>query len=245
MPRISRAVAVGYPHHLTQRGNYRQTVFAKAEDYGHYLELLGHYAQRHDLEIWAYCLMPNHVHLVGVPQAEDSLAKVFHCVHMLYSQYVNRKTEAAGPLWQGRFYSCVLDDAHVYAAVRYGELNPVRSGLADMAEAYPWSSAKSHVAGTADPVLRGKCFLTERIADWRRYLGEATDTPAQERLLKATKTGRPCGSEEFVATLETVLNRSFAIRPCGRHRLGWAAGRPEGEEKFSLGMAEAGPEAQK
>jgi putative transposase len=156
MSRISRAVAVGYPHHLTQRGNYRQTVFAEAADYGHYLELLGHYAQRHDLEIWAYCLMPNTCAPGRVPQAEDSLAKVFHSVHMLYSQYVNRKAQAAGHLWQGRFYSCVLDEAHVVAAVRYVELNPVRSGLADTAEAYPWSSAMSHVASTADPVLRGE-----------------------------------------------------------------------------------------
>ncbi len=103
MSRISRAVAVGYPHHITQRGNYRQTVFAGTADYEHYLELLERYARRHGLDIWAYCLMPNHVHIVGVPSAEDSMASVFRTVHMLYAQYFNRKSNVAGHLWQGGF----------------------------------------------------------------------------------------------------------------------------------------------
>lgn len=104
MPRMSRAIAVGYPHHITQRGNYRQRVFTEAEDYAHYLELLSQYTRQHNLEIWAYCLMPNHVYMVGVPGTNDALASVFRTVHMLYSQYYNRKTSAVGHLWQGRYY---------------------------------------------------------------------------------------------------------------------------------------------
>jgi len=216
MPRISRAIAVGYPHHITQRGNYRQTVFAVAEDYAHYLELLNQYARRHSLEIWAYCLMPNHVHIVAVPGADDSLVSVFRTVHMLYSQYYNRKSSAVGHLWQGRYYSCALDETHVHAAVRYVEMNPVRAGIVASVEDYPWSSAKSHLTGIADPILSGRCFLVETIRDWKQYLAEAPDQVAGTKLIKSTKTGRPCGEANFVKQLEALLCRRFATLPPGR-----------------------------
>jgi len=216
MPRISRAIAVGYPHHITQRGNYRQTVFSEADDYARYLELLALYSRRHNLDIWAYCLMPNHVHIVGVPGAEDSLASVFRTVHMMYSQHFNHKANAVGHLWQGRYYSCALDERHVYAAVRYVELNPVRAGLAFSALEYPWSSAKSHLTGVADGVLSGLCFLDETVRDWKEYLQEPPDAEAQTGLFKATRTGRPCGDKEFVAQLEDRLGRRFVPLPCGR-----------------------------
>jgi len=216
MPRISRAIAAGCPHHITQRGNYRQAVFTEAEDYAHYLELLVLYARRHDFQIWAYCLMPNHVHIVGVPGAEESLSSVFRTVHMMYSQYFNHKAKAVGHLWQGRFYSCALDERHAYAAVRYVELNPVRAGLAVSAQDYPWSSANSHVSGVADRVLSGLCFLDERISDWRAYLQESPDAEAQASLFKSTRTGRPCGTEDFIAQLEDRLGRGFVAHPPGR-----------------------------
>ena len=216
MPRMSRAIAVGYPHHVTQRGNYRQTVFGETEDYARYLELLTQYSRRHNLEIWAYCLMPNHVHIVGVPGAEDSLVSVFRTVHMLYSQYFNHKANAVGHLWQGRFYSCALDERHVFAAVRYVELNPVRAGLAASAHDYPWSSAKSHVSGIADGVLYGRCFLDETVRNWKEYLLAPPDAEAQDGLFKSTKTGRPCGGNDFVAQVEDILGRRFTTRPAGR-----------------------------
>jgi putative transposase len=216
MPRISRAVAVGYPHHITQRGNYRQTVFAVAEDYRRYLAWLAQYAGQNNLEIWAYCLMPNHVHIVGVPRTDDALASVFRTVHMQYSQYYNRKNNAVGHLWQGRYYSCALDEPHVHAAVRYVEMNPVRAGIVAAAEDYLWSSAKSHVTGIADPVLSGNCFLAETIGDWKQYLAEASNPAAGTRLIKSTKTGRPCGEDAFVTRLETLLCRRFATLPPGR-----------------------------
>lgn len=123
MPRIARAVAVGFPHHITQRGNYRQTVFEKNDDYSVYLDWLKNYSDKYSLKIWAYCLMSNHVHFVVVPQENDSMARTFNTLHMRYSQYMNKKHEAAGHLWQGRFYSCVLDERHLYACMRYVENN--------------------------------------------------------------------------------------------------------------------------
>ena len=121
MPRISRAVAEGYPHHITQRGNYGQSVFESEEDYLHYLEWLKKYCQEYSLKIWAYCLMSNHIHFIAVPMREDSLARTFNTLHMRYAQYFNQKKNKKGHLWQGRFYSSILDERHLYTAVRYIE----------------------------------------------------------------------------------------------------------------------------
>jgi len=135
---------------------------------------------------------------------------------MLYSQCYNRKTDAVGHLWQGRYYSCALDEPHVHAAFRYVEMNPVRAGIVAAAEDYQWSSAKSHVTGIADPVLSGRCFLVETIRDWKEYLAEAPNQAAGTKLIKSTKTGRPCGEDDFVTRLEALLGRRFATLPPGR-----------------------------
>lgn len=216
MPRVSRAVAIGHPHHITQRGNYRQAVFAEKGDYVRYLELLADFCPKYDLDIWAYCLMPNHIHMVAVPGRQESLARLFNTVHMLYAQYFNRKRDATGHLWQGRFFSCVLDERHLYAAVRYVEMNPVRGGIVPVPQDYPWSSAKAHVTGVHDPVMSARCFLTETIGDWARYLGTDSDQEAMESVIKATKIGRPCGGDDFVKQMEQCLNRPLTARRPGR-----------------------------
>lgn len=221
MPRIARAIAAGYPHHVTQRGNYRQTVFSDAADYAKYLDFLSQYAPPCDLEIWAYCLMPNHVHLVCVPQQPDSLARTLHTVHMKYARYFNSKRDAIGHLWQGRFFSCALDERHLYAAVRYVERNPVRRGLVSAPDDYLWSSAKAHIAGETNPVLSGHCFLTETVTNWRQYLepGPEPDSKEEATVIKATLTGRPCGGEDFIKGVEERLGRKLTPRPRGRPRI--------------------------
>lgn len=128
MPRIERLVLPGYPHHVTQRGNYQQTVFKTKEDYDFYMNLLKKYANEHSLSVIAFCLMPNHVHFICIPGNEDSLADTFKITHMIYAQYLNKKNNIKGHLWQGRFFSSILDERHLYAAVRYVENNPVRAG---------------------------------------------------------------------------------------------------------------------
>jgi putative transposase len=231
MPRRSRAIAVGYPHHITQRGNYRQTVFAVADDYTRYMEWLARYSRKYGLDIWAYCLMPNHVHFVGVPGLADSLSRTFNTVHMQYAQYYNQKMETKGHLWQGRFFSCVLDERHAYAAVRYVELNPVRGSLVASPEQYPWSSAKSHITGTFDPALSGQCFLAETVKDWGRYLKDDEDQDAQKKVIKATSSGHPCGTEDFIRQMEGQLGRRFIPRPAGRPRGSIKAEKKRGAER--------------
>jgi putative transposase len=188
----------------------------EANDYTHYLHWLTKFAPKCGLEIWAYCLMPNHIHLIGVPRQADSLSRTLQTVHMQYARYFNGKRKEVGHLWQGRFFSCAMDERHVSAAVRYVELNPVRGGLVESPYDYPWSSAKSHVSGAKDAVLSGPCFLTETMADWRQYLGMAQDAEAEAAVVKATNTGRPCGRADFVQQIEQQLGRKLTFLPRGR-----------------------------
>jgi len=134
MPRIARAVAVGLPHHVTQRGNYGQDVFLCDADREAYLAWLADYAGRFGVKILAWCLMTNHVHFVAVPRREDSLARTFNATHMRHAHRMNRKSGLTGHLWQGRFFSCALGGRHLMTCARYIEQNPVRAGLA----AEPW-----------------------------------------------------------------------------------------------------------
>lgn len=218
MPRIARAVAVGIPHHITQRGNYRQIVFETDDDYRQYLEWLNYYSEKYSLKIWAYCLMSNHVHFVAVPEDQESMARTFNTLHMRYAQYFNAKQEGKGHLWQGRYYSCALDERHLHAAVRYIENNPVRAKMASRADGYKWSSAKSHVKEVSDAVLEKGCYLTERIKDWAAYLEEREDDTLVQAIRENTKTGRPCGDEKFIHKIEQVVGRKLVALPRGRPR---------------------------
>src|ERR1035438_1033163 len=124
MPRIARLVIPGQPHYVTQRGARRQPTFFGDDDYRLYLDLLADRCERYGVAIWAWCLMPNHVHLVAVPSDEGSLAAALGRTHQAYTTRVNAREGCAGYLWQGRFGSFVLDDEHLFRAARYVELNP-------------------------------------------------------------------------------------------------------------------------
>ncbi|MCL5023887.1 MAG: transposase [Nitrospirae bacterium] len=219
MPRISRAIAIGQPHHVTQRGNYGQTVFQSERDRLIYLEWLKTYSRKYSLKIWAYCLMGNHVHFVAVPIENDSLARTLNTLHMRYSQYVNEKRRARGHLWQGRFFSCILDEKHLYACVRYVLNNPVQAGIVQKAEDYRWSNARSHVRRVPDPILSGDCYLTEGIKDWSAYLRGREDRIIVDAIRKNTKSGRPCGDDSFVAKIEGLLGRRLTALPWGRPKV--------------------------
>ena len=128
MPRTSRAVAVGYPHHVTQRGNNRQPIFFDDQDRLTYLDTFQHYALKFHLDVWAYCLMPNHFHLLVVPQNEESLASGVGLANQVYTRYINRKYFRSGRLWQNRFFSCIVGtEEYLWAVTRYVENNPVKA----------------------------------------------------------------------------------------------------------------------
>jgi putative transposase len=203
MPRIARVVAPGIPHHVVQRGVRRMQVFIRESDKADYLQILKYQSQRFGVDIWAYCLMDNHVHMVAVPSTSDSLAKAIGQTHLHYTRMVNLREGWNGYLWEGRFKSYVLDESYLYAAVRYVEQNPVKAGIAGKAEDYPWSSARSHAYKVPNPVL-SDCFLISEISNWSEFLQMPSESQEFEQHLK---TGRPLGDDVFVNRLEMSLGR--------------------------------------
>jgi putative transposase len=218
MARLSRSTIIGYPHHVMQGGNYDQSVFETEADFRCYHGWISEYSQRYVVDLWAYCLMPNHVHFICVPKAEDALARMFNTVHMRYAQYFHGKKGLKGHLWKGRFLSCILDDRSVFEEVRFIENNPVRSGLVTRAEDYPWSSARHHVLGESDAAIMTGCFLNKEIRDWRAYLTDKPDDSALNRSWQCLKTGRPSGDESFIHGLEEIVGRRLLALPRGRPR---------------------------
>jgi putative transposase len=208
--RIARVVASGYPHHVTQRGNRRQQTFFSEDDYREYLRLMSASCARSGTEVWAYCLMPNHVHLIMVPQHADGLRSAVSEAHRRFTLRINVREGWQGHLWQERFHSFLLDETHLVAAVRYVENNPVRAGLCAHAEDWPWSSARAHLRGEDDGLARVAPMLAV-VANWPEYLSEATDQSLAEKIHAHTRTGRPLGEEAFVGELEARLERR--LRP--------------------------------
>jgi len=216
---MARVVVPGIPHHLTQRGNRREDVFFRDDDRQRYLQLLIEYSAKHEMVTLAYCLMTNHVHLVGVPARPDTLARVMKPVNLRYAQHINWDQGISGRLWQGRFFSCPMDAEHLWAAIRYVERNPVRARLVRRAEDYPWSSAAAHCGGRNDPIL-GRLMVPRpaETADWSAWLAQREDKGMLSELRLCTRTGRPAGSKQFVARLESKLGRRLQPKPVGRPR---------------------------
>ena len=149
MARLSRVVIPGVPHHVTQRGNGRQQTFFEPGDYGLYLDLLAAAAARAQTEIWSYCLMPNHLHIILTPSDKAGLSRTFGDLHRRYTGYVNARRRTTGHLWQGRFGSVAMDETHLVSALRYVALNPVRARLVERARDWPWSSTRALIAFSA------------------------------------------------------------------------------------------------
>ena len=218
MPRIARAVVPNVPHHVTQRGNRGCDVFSSDVDRCRHIELLRTYAQKHGLAIDAYGFMTDHVHLIVTPGDTGALAATLKPVHLRYAQHVNWTQGIAGPLWQGRFFSCPLDEAHFVAAARYVEQNPVRAGLVARATDYPWSSAAAHCGERADPLLDNSTQDLGGPEAWSHQLAVYVSDDAASRLRLCTRTGRPAGGSAFVAGLERLLGRVLHPRVGGRPR---------------------------
>ena len=215
MARLARLVLPGIPHHVTQRGNRRERTFFEDGDYELYLDLLADGAARARTEIWSYCLMPNHVHIVLVPQDEDGLRRTFGDLHRRYTGYVNARMRTTGHLWQGRFGSLAMDETHLHAAFRYVALNPVRARLVKRAKDWRWSSTRALCSGTDDRVVRVAAVL-DRVGDFTAFLGEPFDeASAYAALRRAESIGRPIGSAEWLANLETKTGRNLMPRKPG------------------------------
>jgi putative transposase len=236
MPRRPRFVVPEVPHHITQRGNNRQSVFVSDESRQRYVEILGEHAYRHELRILGWCLMSNHVHLIVVPGHEKSVARALGQAHSRYTLELNRERGWIGHLWQNRFFSCSLDHQHFLRALHYVEQNPVRAGMVNGALDWRWSSARAHSGLAAhDALLAGdwRSWMAETRSGgwdeqaWRESLESAVPDEELARMRRATRLGEPLGSAAFVGELERVAGRRLRV---------WDPGRPAKQKAAAVGQ---------
>ena len=214
MARLARVVVPGIAHHVTQRGNGRARTFFGDEDYALYRDLLAEHCRKADVAVWAWCLMPNHVHLILVPSGVDRLRRALAGVHRRNAGFIHARCRRTGHFWQGRFGAVAMDEAHLVAAMRYVSLNPVRARLAARAQDWRWSSTRAHLTGRDDGIT-ARAPVRERVPDFAGLLAAEADADAFARLRAAESIGRPLGDDRFLARLERVTKRRLAPRKRG------------------------------
>jgi putative transposase len=207
---MARAVFEGVPHHVTQRGNGRAQTFFCDEDYRLYRDLLAQNAAKTGVEVWAWALMPNHVHLILVPPDPDALRRCLAPAHRRYAGHIHAREQRTGHFWQGRFGCVALDEAHLVAAVRYVVLNPVRAGLAARAADWRWSSLHAHLQPERGDGLTRCGPVHDRFPDFAGALASGEDEALSARLRRAETIGRPLGTSEFIAALEARADRRLS-----------------------------------
>ena len=216
MGRMARVVIPGCAHHVLQRTVQAIDAFHSEADREDYIALMAEQGRTWGVEFLAYCLMNDHVHLVALPSSEEGLARAVGEAHRRYTRSLNMKLGVRGYLFHGRFSSCPLDPDYLVSAIRYVERNPVRSGLAAEAWRYRWSSAAYRVGERERDALVRARNLAARTLPWRTLLAEEpNDVPL---LRERTRTGRPCGSAEFVYHAEVLTGRTLRPLPPGRPR---------------------------
>ena len=218
MARLARVIAVGVAHHVTQRGNARRFLLEGDTDRRVYLDLLQQHLMSHDVLLVGFCLMSNHVHLIVIPNDQHGLALSLKHTHGRYASYWNMVHHSSGHAWQGRYYSCPLDQEHLWAALRYTELNPVRAKLVTEPNLWAWSSAAAHCDAN-QPVTFLSTGLWQRYwthETWSAYLAAGEPTSDLAAIRQCTHTGRPLGGEDFVHSLEVALQRCLLPQKGGR-----------------------------
>lgn len=214
MARIARIEVLNCPHHVIQRGNRSQDVFFSEEDKKFYIDILKLQKKLFGFEVWAYCLMDNHVHLIIVPGKEGGMAQGVAEVNRLYTRMINFRYGWRGYLWQGRFKSFVMDDKYLVEAIRYVELNPVKAGMIKKAEDFKYCSARAHIKGVKDDVL-DDFFLLKSIQSWKKFLASGVSEEMIAKMKESELTGRPLGARNFVEGLENLLGRTLLKKKSG------------------------------
>jgi putative transposase len=203
MPRFPRLIVPEIPHHIIHRGNNKNQVFFNPDDFRLYLDLLENYSEKYHFDIIGYCLMTNHVHLVGIPSSVDSLINVIRDTHQKYSLLLNKKLNRCGHTWQERACVCACDDHHAVASTCYSEFNPVSAYMVLRPEDYRWSSARAHLGLEKWPSLLDSKWwkLSFTFSDWIDVL-EAYDHRMDSIIREATVKGLPLGNKEFITMVE-------------------------------------------
>jgi putative transposase len=217
MPRTARASVGGVCYHVLDRGNGRARVFHDADDYGAFLGLVGRACERLPLRVLAWCLMPNHLHLVLWPHGDGDLGRWMHWLLTSHVRRHHRLRHTSGHIWQGRFKAFPIQaDGHLLTVLRYVEGNAVRAGLADRAEAWPWSSAAARDAGERPPWLVDG--PVPRPTGWLRWVNQPLSEREWEGLRRSVVRGTPWGEAVWAAATARRLGLEFTLRPRGRPR---------------------------
>jgi putative transposase len=208
MTRLARVVVPDHPHHVTQRGNGRARTFFGDSDYALYRDLLAENCRAAGVEVWAWCLMPNHVHLILVPADPDGLRRALARVHRAYAGIIQARRKRTGHFWQGRFGAVAMDEQHLAAALRYVSLNPVRARLVQRPQDWRWSSTRAHLRNKDDGVTALKP-VRDRFPRFADLLANEAEADLFSHLRAAESVGRPLGDDRFLARLERLTGRSL------------------------------------
>ena len=203
---MARKPRIEYPgafFHIIVRGNNRENIFRDSADYSHYLQKLVYFCREGDMTLYAYCLMPNHIHLL-LEMGKVSLSKVLQRFHTWYTQYFNRRYDRVGHVFQGRYKAIVCDrDAYLLELVRYIHLNPLRAGLVDGPEDYPWSSHRIYIGEDRSEAIDPSLVLGQFAGDfsaakklYESFVMEGTPQGRREDLYKVSDQ-RILGNEKF------------------------------------------------
>jgi putative transposase len=224
MARLPRLTLPGYPHHVIQRGNNRQAIFATAADYRSLLELLEAQAKKYEVAVHAYVLMSNHFHLLATPQTADGLPKMMQAVGRSYVRYFNATQKRTGTLWEGRYKSTLIQsDRYLLACMAYIDLNPVRAGLVAQPQDYPWSSHLHYRGVRSDRLITPHALYWElgntpfaREAAYAEMVQSGINAVQQTALTDATLQGWALGEPDFVADLQKRTERRVSKTTAGR-----------------------------
>jgi putative transposase len=219
MARLARFIIPDIPHHITQRGNGRQRTFFCDEDYALYRDLLREHCAAHGVAVWSWVLMPNHVHLILVPQHQDSLRAALSQVHRAYAGHIHAREQRTGHFWQGRFGCVAMDEAHLMAAIPYVALNPVRARLVTRAPQWAWSSVHAHLNPAKGDGLTETAPVLERVGDFSALLRAGEDEAISMTLRRAETIGRPLGDGAFMDWIKAQLGRDATPGRRGRPKL--------------------------
>lgn len=224
MARLPRLTLPGWPHHIIQRGNNRQAIFASAEDYRFWLDLLAQQAPRYEVLIHAYVLMDNHFHLLATPKTADGLPKLMQAVGRSYVRYFNQSQQRTGTLWEGRYRSTVIQpERYLLACMVYMDLNPVRAGLVVQAQDYPWSSHGHCLGQRVDRLITPHALFWQlgntpfaRESAYAELVRSGINSVQQAALTESTLAGWALGEPDFVANLQKHTERRVVKRAAGR-----------------------------
>jgi REP-associated tyrosine transposase len=227
MPRRARILLANTPHHIVQRGHNRETVFVERDDYLYYLDTLKEWKQELEVNVYGYCLMTNHVHLILDPRDEPAnIGKLMKRLAGRQTRYVNYQEKRSGSLWEGRYKSSPIEtDSYLLACHRYVERNPVKAGMVEDVADYEWSSYRQHVGLEddiwidSDPAYKGLSNNAEaRMIHYKNYVSQSGSESETHLIKSALQRGQLTGGNRFIEDVEKRLGLRIEHRGPGRPR---------------------------